>query len=178
VASECGTPPAGAPFPVDGIPFHLRGRIDRIDHHAASGAWAVFDYKTGEQQDEPDNTHRRGRGDDRPWCDLQLPLYRHLLEHVVDAGGARIFSQPPRGELRLGYIRLPRELELVGGCFAEWSADDLASADEAAREVVRLVRRNRFAFDPARLTEFARTDFAALVGVGNLASALDDGGRE
>jgi hypothetical protein len=162
---------------VDGVPFSIRGRIARIDHHAESGAWAVCDYKTGEQVDEPDQTHRRGRGDTRPWCDLQLPLYRHLLEHVVDAGGARIFSAPPRGELSLGYIRLPRELELVGGCLAPWGPAELASADEAAREVVRLVRANRFVFDPARLTEFARTDFSALVGVGNLASALREEGE-
>jgi hypothetical protein len=96
---------------------------------------------------------------------------------VLDAGGSRLFSRPPLGGLRLGYIRLPRELELVGGCFAPWGEAELESADETARAVVRQVRANRFVFDPARLTEFARTDFAALVGVGNLASALREEGE-
>jgi ATP-dependent helicase/nuclease subunit B len=109
VAVECGTPDGGVPLAVGGerlavggerlseggraVPaeFRVTGRIDRIDYHAASGAWAVFDYKTGERGDDPDTVHRR-RGE---WLDLQLPLYRHILPHVVDGNGNRAFTARP-----------------------------------------------------------------------------------
>ncbi|MCJ7627510.1 MAG: PD-(D/E)XK nuclease family protein, partial [Longimicrobiales bacterium] len=72
--SEARTPAGGIPFDVDGVPVFLSGRIDRIDRNRTTGAWTVFDFKTGEGGADPAST----RGRDGAWKDLQLPLYRHL----------------------------------------------------------------------------------------------------
>ena len=61
---------------VDAVPMYLRGRIDRIDVHAATQERIIFDYKTGDTARQPDAVHRRRQGD---WVDVQLPLYRHLV---------------------------------------------------------------------------------------------------
>ena len=59
--------PAVFALDVDGAPMPVRGRIDRLDRHAVTGAWRVIDYKTGEKGDGPAAVPR------------QLDL-----EHVVD----------------------------------------------------------------------------------------------
>jgi ATP-dependent helicase/nuclease subunit B len=171
VAVECGTPGVGVPFDVDGVPIRLSGRIDRIDHHAGSGQWAVFDYKTGDSVATPDGAHRRGRGEEREWVDLQLPLYRHILPFVEDRHGARVFDGPP-GEATLAYIALCADLDQVGALAADWSAEELASADECARECVRLIRRGGFTWEP--LKRFMDPDLAALLGIGRLSALEED----
>jgi RecB family exonuclease len=113
----------------DGRSIRLKGRIDRIDRHEESGAWTIFDYKTGERSETPEKAHRSG--DD--WHDLQLPLYRHL---------AAPFGVT--GEVKLGYIRLPRDTNQVGPLIAEWTDEDLAQADEVARNVARQVLDGAF----------------------------------
>jgi hypothetical protein len=126
-------PAEPSPWPVDGATFHLRGRIDRIDLHAATGRWRIWDYKSSDSGDGPDKTHRRGRGDNKEWVDLQLPLYRHLAR-----------SLGVEGDVGLGYILLPKDPADEAFVEAAWSADDLARADETARNVVRAVRRGEF----------------------------------
>src|SRR5690606_35854101 len=86
VKVEVEPPEPGVPFDVDGRPVLLRGRIDRIDRNERTGEWAVFDYKTSDTGQPPEKTHRRGRGKERRWVDLQLPLYRHLLPAIEDDG--------------------------------------------------------------------------------------------
>ena len=106
---------------VDGRPFHLRGRIDRIDRNVHDNAWAVFDYKSSEAGDAPEKTHRDRHGN---WVDLQLPLYRQLAS-VLDVDG----------QIHLGYIVLPKDTQRTGFLMAEWTPDDLAAADELAHDV-------------------------------------------
>jgi len=103
-----------------GRPLRIRGRIDRIDHHQQSGEWRVLDYKTSEKASSPQQTHRKKGA----WIDLQLPLYRLLVNDL------RL-----EGAIRLGYINLPGDLKQVNHSIAEWTTDDLASADEKARQV-------------------------------------------
>lgn len=146
-------PPAGpAPFPVDGEPFGLRGKIDRIERHETGSMWAVLDYKTGNEVSKPDTAHRGRAG----WRDLQLPLYRHL------AAALSLPQEPER--LVLGYIALPRKPGGVALLDASWTAADLAGADEAARDVIRRVRRGEF----REIGNKPPDDgiFAALCGVG------------
>ena len=75
----------------------IAGRIDRIDRHP-SGQRCVLDYKTSERADPPESTHLRPARDDEPlgeavvsartldarrdrcWVDLQLPLYREMIQ--------------------------------------------------------------------------------------------------
>jgi ATP-dependent helicase/nuclease subunit B len=126
-------PPQGpAAFPVDDAPFGLRGKIDRIERHEATGRWAVLDYKTGDNVDHPEKAHRGRAG----WRDLQLPLYRHL------ATGLNLPDDPQ--QVQLGYIALPKKPGDVQLLEASWSADELAEADDVARAVVRRVRAGDF----------------------------------
>lgn len=115
---------------VDGQPFELSGRIDRIDIHEETGRWCVLDYKTSDRQNTPEKTHfEKGK-----WVDLQLPLYRHLLP-----GDA-----PELRAVTLGYICLPRDPKGAGFYEAKWTEEQLAEADDVARDVIRRIRREEF----------------------------------
>jgi ATP-dependent helicase/nuclease subunit B len=175
--AECTTPEGGVPLIVDGEPFPVTGRIDRIDHNPGTGEWAIFDYKTGDAGEPPDRTHRSGRGAEREWKDLQLPLYRHILPHVRDPEGRHPFTGRNADDALLGYILLPRDAGSVGESFADWSREDLAEADEAAADVVRMLRAGRFVHDPEAGPPPRDRRLAALLGLGYLESALetDDG---
>ncbi|MGQ9575030.1 MAG: PD-(D/E)XK nuclease family protein [Thermoguttaceae bacterium] len=134
---------AEAFFQVDGRKMILRGRIDRIDFNRQTGQWAIFDYKTSERPQDPETAHRKGGR----WIDLQLPLYRHL------GRGLGLPDSPA-----LGYILLPRDPVQVGQALANWTEEDLESADRAAEEVIRSVWAERFwppAEAPPGFGEFA-----------------------
>ncbi|MCX5662111.1 MAG: PD-(D/E)XK nuclease family protein [Planctomycetota bacterium] len=117
-----------APFPVDGQPFRIVGRIDRIDRHPEKGL-RILDYKTGDKGEFPEKTHRF-KGE---WVDLQLPLYR-LLARAAGLEGA----------CALGYVLLPKKLAETGLAAAEWSEEELAHAEEEARRIVRAIRQSIF----------------------------------
>jgi hypothetical protein len=134
---------------VDGVPMYLRGRIDRIDVHAATQERIIFDYKTGDTVREPNVVHRTPQ---RDWVDVQLPLYRHLVS------GLGI-----NDDVRLGYILLPKAIEETGACLAPWTPEELAQADHAAAEVVRHVRAEKFW--PPSPGPFSYDDFAVICQV-------------
>jgi ATP-dependent helicase/nuclease subunit B len=142
---------------VDGTPLRLSGKIDRIERHDESGAMALLDYKlctNGEKT--PDREHRRkGR-----WCDLQLPLYHRLAAPLL--GGASV---------ALGYLRLADDPNTPVLAEAPWSAEDLASAEETARDVIRKIRAGAF----AEIGDEPPADgtFAYLTGQGLLALGRD-----
>ena len=129
----------------EGRSVTLAGRVDRIDQHERTGQWRVLDYKTSERADKPESTHR-SKGE---WVDLQLPLYRLLVR-----------SLGLTEDVQLGYIHLPGDLAAIGSSIAQWTAADLESAEQTAREVAANIvdlRIDRIA--PARerrFTEFAR----------------------
>jgi len=139
---------------VDGRPFGVRGRIDRVDQHE-DGRMAIFDYKTSDSGADPRTAHQKGRGDQKEWIDLQLPLYRHLAA----AAGVMASAEAP---VDLGYILLPKSTDAVGQVTAGWSADELADADEAARRIVRAIRESIF-YPPNDIT-LPFDDFAAICG--------------
>ncbi|HEV3415840.1 MAG TPA: PD-(D/E)XK nuclease family protein, partial [Pirellulales bacterium] len=132
-----------APFPVDGAPVYLRGRIDRVDFNERDGRHAVLDYKSSETAKTPDAIHRRQGA----WIDLQLPLYRHLVKALdID------------GEVQLGFVLIPKAVEKTRFELATWTAEELAGADRVAEEVVRGIRRRQFplaASTPEFFEEFA-----------------------
>ncbi len=112
---------------VDGEPFTVTGRIDRIDHHPHFG-YRLLDYKTSDAGDEPNRTHRRaGR-----WVDLQLPLYLGL---VAETG---------IGAATLGYVNLAKSPDKAGVRVAKWTEDDLAAAEAARDDVIRGLRAQRY----------------------------------
>jgi hypothetical protein len=156
-------------FDVDGTPIHLTGRIDRIDHHPETQRWAIWDYKTGESVPKPLIAHRRQDGE---WRDLQLPLYCVLaVELLGDAVPAEVgYIALPREEKEIGFKGLDRwsRLEIDGETFEE----GIESAVEAARNVVRRIRRGEFFTDEG----FAPRDeiFAAIGGVGIITGSEEE----
>ncbi|MBU0754657.1 MAG: PD-(D/E)XK nuclease family protein [Planctomycetes bacterium] len=126
---EISPPKNKAALVVDGRPMFLRGRIDRIDFHEKTGAWMIFDYKTGNEAKSPEKVHCNRNG----WVDLQLPLYRHLAKALG-----------LQGDPGLGYIALPKQPEKTDAYIAQWTAADLEDADRTAARVVRNVREEKF----------------------------------
>lgn len=113
---------------VDGEPMRVRGRIDRVDRHPVFGL-RLLDYKTSDSPKSPAITHQR-LGE---WIDLQLPLYRFLME---DRG-----LEPKI----LGFVQLSkkhRQPELMAP--AKWTDDEHFEALEKARWVVRQIRARRY----------------------------------
>jgi ATP-dependent helicase/nuclease subunit B len=154
----------GALLMVDGVPLTLRGRVDRIDVREGPRGLevVVFDYKTGDRGMTPDQTHRK----QNEWVDLQLPLYRHLIQ---------VLDEPlVDGPVQLGYILLPRDLRAVGGALAHWTAADLAEADRVAEHVVREIRKQ--IFWPRKLELFG-DEFAAICQEELLVAAADAEGE-
>ncbi|TXT22020.1 MAG: ATP-dependent nuclease subunit B-like protein [Planctomycetota bacterium] len=117
-------------FMVEDVSVWLNGRLDRIDRNEVTGAWVIFDYKSGDKGDSPEESHRKKKA---KWIDLQLPLYRHL---------ARNLALP--AEPQLGYINLPKDLAGVGHSLADWSLDDLADADAKAKQVALSIAHREF----------------------------------
>ncbi len=117
---------------VDGQPFTIKGKIDRIDRHDTLG-WRVYDYKTGDKANPPDKTHRVGPKLNRTWVDLQLPLYRDLCKEL-----------DLTGDIQLGYLNLPKSGDGAGPAFADWNDDDLAQAVQKRDEVINKLREQIF----------------------------------
>jgi ATP-dependent helicase/DNAse subunit B len=122
-----------ADFPVDDSSIELVGRIDRIDFNESTKTVRILDYKTADSAVEPNKAHRKSDA----WVDLQLPLYRHLWRQAVK-------KIPAKCGIELGYFNLPKKEEKTEFALAEWDDATLAEADEKAREVIRLIRKNEF----------------------------------
>ncbi len=140
-------------FMVDGKPFIIRGKIDRVDQHESTGQIAVWDYKSSDKGETADRKHFAARK--KEWKDLQLPLYRHLVKEVDVVAGAD-FSN-----LIMGYILLPKKLEDVRFDPAEWDEQQLQTADDLAAQVIRQIRDNIYwppALDPPEFSQ----DYAAI----------------
>lgn len=113
----------------------IKGRIDRLDRHR-DGSLRVIDYKTGDTGKSPEDVHRRRNGETREWINLQLPLYRFLLEKngVIS----------PSDDVQLGYVLLPKQDEKTGFEQAMWDRQDMEEALNRAQELVQQIRSQVF----------------------------------
>ncbi|MFT7633973.1 MAG: ATP-dependent helicase/nuclease subunit B, partial [Mariniblastus sp.] len=141
------------PFVVDGEPFLINGKIDRVDQHDRTGQVAVWDYKSSDKGGSPDRVHYAKRK--KEWKDLQLPLYRHLVKEVSAVVGAD-FSN-----VLMGYILLPKKLDDVGFHQADWTTEQLNQADEQAKSIIRSIRANEYS-KMAEKPPLYSDDFAAI----------------
>ena len=116
---------------IDGQPaMPLIGRIDRIDFHPTTKQYAIWDYKTSDAPSKPLPAHwTKSAG----WKQLQLPLYRHMVASIGIGPQASV-----------GYINLPRASDRVEFVTAEFSDDIRLNALDAAREIIRQIRSDRF----------------------------------
>jgi hypothetical protein len=121
---------------VDGSPFTIRGKIDRVDQHEQTGQVAVWDYKTTAKGPTPDSKHFAEIK--KEWKDLQLPLYRYLVKEVAAVANANL------DDLIVGFVLLHENASEIRFCPAEKLLDMQASADEKFREIVRGLRSGTF----------------------------------
>jgi hypothetical protein len=131
---------------VDGQPFTINGRVDRVDVHEQTGVIFVFDYKSSDVAKTPDKAHYKNH----EWIDLQLPLYRHLVKQL-----------PFQGDTRLGYISIPRALNGIGFFDAGWSEQELLEADRVAADVIRNLRNGVY-WPPTDPPPLFSEEFAAI----------------
>jgi hypothetical protein len=138
------------PLSVDHPNLTIRGRIDRIDYHAETSRWAIFDYKSSETCNRPEKIHNCNEAP--YWKDLQLPLYRHLAKAITGTT-----------KVDLGYINICNDLKTIGEYVAKWDNDQLESADLVALNVMQAINQNQFELrNDLKPTFFS--DFAYLLG--------------
>jgi len=145
---------------VDDEPIRLRGRIDRIERHDQTGALAIIDFKIGEKAVDARDAKMKRSGE---WVDLQLPLYRRLAAQL----GADDTTV-------LAIVSLPKATAGIELSAGEWTGDELAEADETARDVVRRIRAGEFG-DAGRVW-YREGALAELAGVGFVGLAPEQEG--
>ena len=121
-------------FEIEISGLRVRGKIDRIDRNAETGAVRVLDYKTSDKPHPPAQTHLRGirpgeavpawaqivmEGRMRAWSDLQLPLYLQALAGEFP------------GHVTCGYFNLPKASGETA--LALWEDYTIALHDSAMR---------------------------------------------
>lgn len=121
---------------VDGTPFTIRGKIDRVDQHEDTGQVAVWDYKTTTGGPNPDTKHYASIK--HKWKDLQLPLYRYLVREVDAVAGADL------KDMIVGFVLLHEKESDIGFCPAKKLLQMQDSADDKFREIVRNLRAANF----------------------------------
>jgi len=152
-------------------PVALRGRIDRVDVHPATGRWRIMDYKSSETGTDPIRSHLVGKREDLNWKDLQLPLYRHMLPHLKLEGNTPLpedaFVSP---QVEVGYVILPRTLDQAGWRPADFTVLELEDALDAAGAMVAMLDSGEVAFDRTRTerTLFRDDPLRALLGLAGL----------
>jgi ATP-dependent helicase/nuclease subunit B len=140
-------------------PLPLSGMIDRIEQHAETGALRIMDFKTFSAPDKPLKTHLAPLSHNwldsalveiqsgtriyqKTWSDLQLPLYRRILEHWYPA---ECEAHPPE----TAYFLLPSDPNETGiATFEELDTtrnpDAYASALNCAEAVAKVIHAGRF----------------------------------
>lgn len=173
VAVELRTPPEGVPLVVDGEPVWLSARMDRLDWNATTGHWMILDYKTGEEPLRADTARdRHGR-----WRDLQLPLYRYLLRHMVSPSRLPGGLADPQAQVAVAYLNLSARPGPVEPSVGSWKEAELEEALETARQVVRDLRERReVAFELGSTWRRLEGGWARLLGVGAFSPDTPGGG--
>jgi ATP-dependent helicase/nuclease subunit B len=125
----------------------VSGKIDRIDRRGND--FRVLDYKTTDSEQIPekqlfttarDHTQEYARitdenGEERAWCDLQLPVYILMLRQL----------QPDAESVQAGYFNLPKAVSNTG--LKIWNTAtqaEIQSAENCLRGIVADISRGRF----------------------------------
>ena len=131
ILPDCVEKEIKAVFMVDGEPFTVTSKIDRVDEHPELG-FRVVDYKTSDTGKKPEDTHRSGPKNEKRWTDLQLPLYRAMLA-LEGMGGAAV-----------GYFNLAKKEDDSKVHMADWTEDDHADALGTRDWVIQEIRAGHF----------------------------------
>jgi len=151
--------------------IQLSGSIDRVDYHPPTNCYRVIDFKTADNAKSPNKTHW-GKvrdhhqsfmqfGTDKPkaWTDLQLPLYRYLLEGELAQDAT----------FELGYYNLPKAVS--DACLAPFNMteDAYEHAVQCADGIVNALDKRIFS-PPAEKVTFDAFD---KLFIGSIEEAVD-----
>lgn len=114
-------------------PFTIVGKIDRVDEHP-DGRVLVLDYKTGSKS----ATEAHGTKDE--WRDLQLPIYRRLIES----------EKTPLDKIQTGFVLIGSKENKVKFDFPNWDDIQLQCADDLIHHVVAQIQEGNFGDSPVK----------------------------
>ena len=118
-------------------PFFLTGRIDRIDYHLKENRVRIIDYKLSDKEKNPNKIHTYGKGTDMSWIDVQLPLYKFLLEQSFKD------ITPKVSTFELAYVNitgLNDEVFKIG----EWTEKQLEDCKNAINKALTSIHNKEF----------------------------------
>ncbi|MEZ6092822.1 MAG: PD-(D/E)XK nuclease family protein [Pirellulaceae bacterium] len=136
------------PFMVDDESFTIVGKIDRVDRNE-EGKIAVWDYKTSEKGYSAAKAHVDSDGN---WIDLQLPLYRHMIQSR--------FPEYGLNDVGLGYVLMPNNTRDIQFDPTDWSDQQLFDADQTVTNIIRSIRACHY-WPPAEPPDYSE-DWAAI----------------
>lgn len=110
--------------------MRITGTVDRVDHNPDLGIYQALDYKTSSSGRDPMNAH----GKPGQWKDLQLPLYRFLLDSI---------GIPVEGDA-LGYVNIAADPSAPDLGLASWSDSDIEDAMDCAGQIIDRVLAGDF----------------------------------
>ncbi len=138
--------PPALEWQIEGQSVRIEGRIDRVDFHAPTQRYRVWDYKTGRALKSGGYSRAKGR-----WLDLQLPLYREMLKPLC--------HDAPIG---VGYLALDAgEDSLPLSALDELEPERYEAALESARECLRGMQRPGWFMVAGRAQNVWSFDFLA-----------------
>ena len=118
--------------------LRIRGRIDRIDYSPEQNLLRLIDYKTMDDGDSPEKAHWNARK--RIFTDLQLPLYRILVERDPE-----FRTRHPEIDFRTvrilcGYLSMPKSVTDTRFQFWEEMETLLPEAEQTIRRISDEIR--------------------------------------
>jgi len=145
----------------------LKGKIDRIDYHAASERWRVLDYKTGSASDPTKQHFSKTKG----WLDLQFPLYAKLLTSFTKENST--LPTLPDDTVHFCYFHIPAELDKIK-VSEPFDNEKIEEGWEKAARIVHDVTSGEGCRDIGTFTRYDSPTFIALCG-GNVANVSEEG---
>ncbi|MDZ4787068.1 MAG: PD-(D/E)XK nuclease family protein [bacterium] len=114
----------------DGRSISIVGRIDRIDFNSSTNEWAVIDYKTNKNEEDPTKAHYTSK---KGWINLQLPLYYYFLREFGLSG-----------DIKLGYFNIPEDTSKAGILMTKWREEELSEALVKAKQISKEILNRKF----------------------------------
>ena len=147
------------------LPFaglRIRGRIDRIEYSASRNLLRLIDYKTIDAGSSPESVHWSARN--RTFSDLQLPLYRILIERDPEFRARHPEVDFRSVRILCGYLSMPKSVTETDFQFWEGLDSLLPQAENLIARISRELRRiaqGVFREDPDKPVKY--DDFQSLL---------------
>ena len=141
--------------------LRIRGRIDRIDYSPEQNLLRLIDYKTMDGGKSPEDAHWRSKK--RCFSDLQLPLYRILLERDPEFRARHPEIDFRTVRILCGYLSMPRSVTDTRFQFWEGMEALLPEAEQTIRRIsdeIREMAKGIFHENPEQKVEY--DDFLAI----------------